>query len=113
MEKKRIEIIHNAGQVQSAILLDTRTRVERKEQFWIPELERYVAVAPYDNHFLYENDVEKQPSYLCTCGIHAVMLGYKDYAQDASPANIDGGVPGELFVCYAHALSGKHADGTT
>lgn len=78
---------------------------------------RWVACAPYDNHFIYKDpEYEKgtigKSAIMCTCGSMAVIVGYNAYKKDASPAT-DSGNPGELLVCLMHAQTGRHADGST
>lgn len=81
-------------------------RVHRKKKIYVPEWGREVVCAPYDVHFIFENKKKGFVAYQCTCGSPGVIVGSKAYAQDASPTDT-----GELFVCYAHAMNGKHADG--
>jgi len=80
---------------------------------------RWVACAPMDNHFIY-----KDPEYelgtigkcatMCTCGSMAVIVGYNAYKHDASPTTKEESMnPGELLVCFLHAQTGFHADGST
>lgn len=78
---------------------------------------RWVACAPYDNHFIYkdpeyDNGTLGRSALMCTCGSMAVIAGYNAYRKDASPAT-DSKNPGELLVCYFHANTGKHADGSS
>lgn len=61
--------------------------------------------APYDSHFIFMDDRRKGWILFCTCGSPAVAVGYDAYKHDASPQ-------GQLLVCYFHAASGKHTDGS-
>lgn len=94
--------------------------VKRENKIWLEDpsgYSRFVACAPYDNHYIY-----KDPEYdkgtvgkcatMCTCGSMAVIVGYNVYKQDASPAT-EGTVPGEMLICLQHATFGKHADGSS
>lgn len=87
-------IIHHKGEAKKTTLPDN-TVVTRQEQFWIPEWNCFIRVAPYDNHFIYHiPDVAKQGSaYQCTCGSVAVVV----------PPG-----PGGLMVCYFDATYGFH-----
>jgi hypothetical protein len=83
-------------------------KVYRQEKLFVKEMERFIGCAPYDNHFIFENpDKQKGTSaFLCTCGGHAVAAGYESYKDDAS-------MQGLMFVCYTHATTGKHLDGSS
>jgi hypothetical protein len=90
--------------------LEDGTKIVRKPFFWIPEYGGLVESAPYDNHFIFENDVKKKNfiSFQCTCGGMAVVVGNKAYANDMSSTK-----SGLLLVCYIHQNTGKHADGSS
>lgn len=94
--------------------------VRRETKIWLDDpsgYSRFVACSPYDNHFIY-----KDPEYdkgtigkcatMCSCGSPAVIVGYNAYRKDASPST-EGTVMGELLVCHLHALTGRHADGSS
>lgn len=109
---KAFHIIKQAGEPVSARTLDGKY-IERRGQVWIPEYSRFVVLAPYDNHFIYESKKKDSPSFMCTCGSYAVIVGSNAYKKDASPTSGGGIMPGELMVCYYHANNGKHADGSS
>ncbi len=93
-------------------------KVERVEWIFFDDKidARLVKCAPYDNHFIYEDTSGKLNRWvqMCTCGGPAVLAGYKAYKRDASPTtSMDSTRPGEMFVCYSHATTGKHAEGST
>ena len=76
---------------------------------------RLVKCSPYDNHFVYVDPSKKIGRWttMCSCGSPAVVAGYKAYARDASPTtSAESTVPGEMVVCYIHAITGRHADGS-
>lgn len=78
---------------------------------------RWVACPGYDNHFIYKDPEFEMGTVgkcatMCTCGSMAVIVGYNAYRKDASPA-LDSSTPGELLVCFTHAQTGKHADGSS
>lgn len=64
-----------------------------------------VQCAPYDSHFVLVDERRKGWTLFCTCASIAVVVGYDAYKKDASPQ-------GQLLVCYHHALTGKHVDGS-
>ena len=104
---ENFNIIHHAGTPFEAQLPNGRI-VHREEKLFIMEMKKFIMCAPYDNHFIYETKIPHLASFMCTCGAPAVIIGSNQYKQDASPTET-----GELFVCFFHAASGKHADGTT
>lgn len=61
--------------------------------------------APYDNHFVFMDARRRGWTLFCTCGSIACVVGYDAYKNDASPQ-------GQLLVCYYHAATGKHTDGS-
>lgn len=68
--------------------------ITRQERLFVPEWRGFVPCAPYDDHFIYENNEPDQSSYLCTCGSVAVI---------AQPEGA-----GRMFVCLNHATFGFH-----
>lgn len=81
------------------VVLENGTVVERPEAIFVPDYGTLVKVAPYDDHFIYENPdtSEGSSAYLCTCGNPAVI---------APPG------PLGLFVCLFDlntGLLGHHA----
>lgn len=101
-------IVHHRGSPNEATTL-SGDKVFRTEKIFFLEMARFVACAPYDNHFVYDNPSKKSGMWtpMCTCGSPAVIVGYNAYKQDASPSE-----NGEMIVCLSHAQTGKHADGT-
>lgn len=109
---KQIKIIKHAGTPTSAVTLDGKS-VTRKDKIYLSEpFNKFIACAEYDNHFLYYRRDIKGWALFCTCGGPAVIVGYDAYKQDSSPST-GGTVKGELMVCYTHANTGLHADGST
>ena len=101
-------IIRVRGTPNKAHLPDG-TEVERLDKLFVPELRGFIMTAPYSEHFIFEiprSVAHKFPgsAYLCTCGSAAIYTGPQGYVLDASPQ-------GKLFVCQAHATTGKHANG--
>lgn len=101
-------IIHHRGQPNRAQLPDG-TWVERQISIFVQEFGGLVMCAPYDDHFIYE--IPKSvirlypgPAHRCTCGSHAIFSGPSGYLLDASPS-------GKMFLCAAHANTGRHANG--
>lgn len=88
---KQVKIVKHVGMPVEAVTLNDVT-VYRKDKFYIPEWQMEASVAPYDDHFLYENRFPNQPAYMCTCGAAAVV--------------VDG-----LFVCLQHLTTGQHQTG--
>jgi hypothetical protein len=81
------------------VILDNGVIVERPNSIFVPEYGTFVNVAPYSDHFIYENPdtSEGSSAYLCTCGNVAVI---------APPG------PAGLFVCLFDlntGLKGYHA----
>lgn len=117
-DKFTFSIIKHYNSPNSAVTTDGNT-VQRTDKIWFGEPDhKFVACAPYDNHFVYDDpEVNKGVKYrwtpMCTCGSPAGIVGYNAYREDASPSS--GGIgltPGELIVCLAHAQYGRHADGS-
>jgi hypothetical protein len=91
-------IIHNFG-TPKKMILENGTVVERPEAIFVPEYGTMVKVAPYSDHFIFENPdtSEGSSAYLCTCGNVAVI---------APPG------PAGMFVCLFDlntGLKGYHA----
>ena len=86
-----------------------------KKQKWILFDNELVFCADYGVHFLYE-DISGKPFrwiQMCTCGSNAVCVGYNAYKQDASVTTAaESTDPGKMFVCFIHATTGRHADGS-
>jgi len=85
-------IIRHAGEQRKAVSLNGDP-VVRKDAFFISDWLAFVKCAPYDNHFLYENNHVDQPAYLCTCGSAAGVV----------PPTLRG-----TFVCLYHYQHGVH-----
>ena len=82
--------------------------VYRREKFYVPEYDREIPCAPYDNRFVYEipKRYKGTPAFMCGCGSMAVIAGMSGYENDASPSGL-------MLVCYHHSNFGRHADGST
>jgi hypothetical protein len=99
-------IIRHRGQVNRGQLPDGRW-VYRTEKIYIPEWNRFIPTAPYEEHFLYELPVQdKGPSVRCSCGSFGVIAGYSAYKDHASQQGL-------LYVCYQHSNFGVHLKGGT
>jgi len=72
-------------------------KVTRLEEIFVPEWGTFVKCAPYDDHFIYEDPESLTKlgrwAHMCTCGSPAIIVGFKQYSQDASKYS------GGLFVC--------------
>lgn len=80
----------------------------RQKSIIIPGMEnKNIQCAPYDNHFIFRDTRSLGWTLFCSCGAPAVVVGYNAYRKDASKNQ------GELLVCYAHAQTNRHADGST
>lgn len=99
-------IIRFKGGPTTVTLYDGTVIHKSKEEFiFVPEFGGTVRKAPYDVHFLFELPKKtKGPSYMCSCGSHAVFIGSKAYAHLGSPE-------GMLLVCWHHTTFNKHSDG--
>ena len=103
--------VHNSA--NKAETLDGYTVYRNNQLFFDGKL---VFCAPYDNHFIYEDTSGKIHRWLqmCTCGSFAYCVGYKGYKRDGSPTTkAESTDAGQMFVCHAHATTGKHADWST
>lgn len=108
----RFSVIRKRNSANDAETLDG-FHVDRAD--WILFDGKIVHCAPYDNHFLYEDPSGKPHRWhqMCTCGSPAVCVGYKAYERDGSvTTSSESSAPGEMFVCYIHATTGRHADGS-
>lgn len=105
---KKFHFVTHTGELKSVTTL-WGWKAYRSENLFIPEEGRFVRCAGYDNHFVYlvPEKFKGTPSYLCTCGGFAVIVGYDVYRKDASKNS------GGLMVCWHHATYGKHADGSS
>jgi hypothetical protein len=99
----------------SATEAETLDGIIVKKQKWLMFDNELVFCADYGVHFIYE-DVSGKPYrwlQMCTCGSSAVCVGYKAYKKDASVTTAaESTDPGKMFVCYIHAVTGRHADGS-
>jgi hypothetical protein len=100
------QIIRHRG-IQNRGQLADRTWVYGQDKFFIQEWGRFVPVAPYDDHFIYEvtNVKDKGSSFRCSCGSVAVISGYSAYLNDASQQGL-------LILCHVHASTGVHLGGS-
>lgn len=87
---RTLRVIRHAGTPKRVVDL-VGIKHERKEMIYVPETHMFHKVAPYDDHFIYENKTVGQPSYMCTCGSAAVIR------EDTG-----------MFVCLFHATHGHH-----
>jgi hypothetical protein len=112
-------IIHHYLSPNSAVTGEGHT-VKRETKLWMEDPNghsRFVACPPMDNHFIYADPEYTKGTVgkcatMCTCGSMAVIVGYNAYKKDASPA-MESTTLGEMLVCYVHASTGRHADGST
>lgn len=88
----KFNIIRHRGAPQETTTLKGR-KIERQAKIFVLEYSAFVACAPYDDHFVYENNEVGQSAYMCTCG---------------SPAVIVPPGPRGMFVCLFHANNGFH-----
>lgn len=100
------QIIRHYGQHNRGTLPDG-TKVYGQSKIWFDEVNRYVLVAPYDEHFIYVVDrvSNKGATWRCSCGSPAVCAGYSGYKDSASQQGL-------LIVCLEHANTGLHLGGS-
>ena len=81
-------------------------KIYRQKSIFVKEYNRFIPCAPYDNHFIFEEPTGKfgRPSFMCTCGSMAVVVGFSGYEKDASSPE------GLMFICHNHGTFGVHAD---
>jgi len=93
--------------------------VVREKQLFAPDpYNTFFPCLDYDNHFIYEvpnrPDTVGIPSFMCTCGSAAILIGVEAYKNDASPEGL-------VFACMFRnsvvnpktgELWGRHADGS-
>ena len=99
----------------SATEAETLDGIIVKKQKWLMFDNELVFCADYGVHFLYEDHSGKPFRWIqmCTCGSNAVCVGYNAYKQDASVTTAaESTDPGKMFVCFIHATTGRHADGS-
>ena len=96
------QIIRRRGQVDRGQLPDGRA-IYRAEKIYIPEWNRFIPTASYDNHFLYEmpSNSDIGPTVRCSCGGVGVVAGYSAYKDAASQQGL-------LYVCSNHSNFGTH-----
>ena len=105
---KSFSVIRYRGDPDKAVVQTGHT-VYRREKIFIQELNNnqgaWVTCASYDNHFVYEepSGKAKLPSFICTCGSPAVVVGYSGYEGQASSQ-------GYMLVCLLHATYGHHSN---
>ena len=108
----RFSVIRVHNSANEAETLDGH-KVYRKK--WLYFDNRLVHCTEYDNHFIYDDPSGKPYRWhqMCSCGSPSVCVGYKAYVRDGSPTTAsESTAPGEAFVCYIHAITGRHADGS-
>lgn len=121
MTKLRTQQIRSHNTPKKATLGERVKLVPMPDKLYYDETRNiYIQCAPYDNHFIGMNPdfVQGRKAWfaLCSCGGIAVVVGYDVYRKDASPSGVSGVkeiAKGEMIVCYAHALTGKHGDGSS
>lgn len=103
-ELPRFTIIRHRGQQNKATLPDG-TEVERQDKLFVPEWGRLIPCADYSEHFIYAMPpkIKNAPSYACSCGSPAVIVGPSGYVLDTS-------AQGLMFVCLIHATTGGHSN---
>ena len=89
--REAASFIHHYGTPSKAVSLAGKA-VERKASLYVPEWHLFVPCTPYDNHFIYENNVEGQPAYMCTCGSAAIIP--REQVQ--------------MFACLYYKMNGVH-----
>lgn len=100
----KFSIVRFLGDRKHAIT-DQGRKVERQEKIFVKEYGRYIPMAPYITHFIFEEKRRGFCSFQCTCGSPGVIVGHQQYKDDmgATPT-------GELFICLYHGQTGKHKD---
>lgn len=88
-------IIKHRGELNEVTLQNGDT-VRRVKEMYIPEWDRFVPCAPYEEHFIYTHNIVQMPSMLCTCGSPGVITN--PYEPERN-----------LIVCLVHATDGAHA----
>lgn len=83
--------------------------VYRKATLFAPyPYNRFIPCAPYDDNFIFEVPdspaTKGIPSFMCTCGSFAEVVGMSGYANNASPSGL-------MWVCNLHASFGHHSTG--
>jgi hypothetical protein len=98
-------IIRQRGTPDRGQLPDGRP-VYALKKIWFDQVGRFVPVAPYSDHFIYEVPADvKGPRWRCSCGSMAVASGFSSYESMAS-------AQGLLFVCHHHSTFGVHLGGS-
>jgi len=100
-------IIKHFGDAGKVTLVDgTVIHKDPAERLFVPEYGVFVKCAPYGNHFIFEVPKRiKGPSWMCSCGSVAHMVGANAYGHLSSPE-------GAMIVCQHHTQFNKHADGS-
>lgn len=90
-------ILDNVGTPQKFTDDKTGKTIHRQDQIFVKEWGQMVPTAPYDDHFVYENNlnVKGTPAFMCTCGAAAVVVPPFGNSR--------------MFVCLNHATFGFHA----
>lgn len=102
----RVAYVKHLGDVKEAMTLDG-FKIYSRPKVNVPGY-GMITCAPYGNHFVYLHPNFRRRlgwGTFCTCGSPAVIVGYDAYKKDASNQ-------GAMLVCYWHATTGKHADGS-
>lgn len=115
----KFSIIKHYLSPNSAVTEEGHT-VKRENKIWMQDPDgfgRFVECLPYTMHFIYKDPEFERGTIgkcatMCSCGSMAVITGYDVYKHQMSPA-MKSTNPGEVLVCYLHALTGVHADGSS
>lgn len=109
------------GTPKKAILGD-RVKLEPMPDglFYDKQRDLYIQCLDYDNHFIGMNPdflAGKESWFaLCSCGSSSVITGYDAYRHGASAsgkAGVKEIAKGEMLVCFSHATTGFHSDGSS
>jgi len=105
---KQIKVVRHHGDLNTVLLEEDGTRVNRSKNIFVNMEIGLVNCAPYDNHFMFKHVFNSRGWTLwCTCGSPAGVVNYDAYAKDSS-ANM-----GALLVCLHHAGYNQHLDGSS
>jgi len=101
-----MQIIKSYNTLKKVTLVDgTVIDNPRTDKMFVREYGTFVKVVEYGNHFIFEVPVKiKGPSWMCSCGSPAVMVGAKAYEHLSS-------LKGAMIVCQNHTMYNKHGDG--
>ena len=103
-----MEIIRSYNTLKSVTLVDgTKIYNPRKDKLFVPEYGTEIRIVEYGNHFIFEVPARiKGPSWMCSCGSPAVMVGANAYSHLSSYKEA-------MIVCQVHTQGNRHADGAS